>query len=491
MTISFVAPADALKAAEKAAVAVFTRKDQPFEGVVADLDQQSGGSLERAVHLNRFQAGKGSAVDIVAPAGGAAERVILIGLGSDDLTELAQVESGASAYAATLPHNHETLVIIPEGGLDPVLVAEGAMIRQYRFDKYRTKEPQSKKPTVTNIVIAADDPASATTAFEVRKAVVEAMAFTRDLTSEPANVLHPESYADQLKALEAEGLKVTVLDEPTMEKLGMHALLGVGLGSRRASRLVAMEWHGGGEGEAPVALVGKGVTFDTGGISIKPSANMEDMKWDMGGSAIVSGVMKALANRKAKANVVGIVGLVENMPDGQAQRPGDIVTSASGQTIEILNTDAEGRLVLADALWYTVENYKPEWIIDLATLTGAMIVALGHEYAGTFTNSDELAEQVDAAGAVTGDKVWRFPLHDAYDKQINTPSADMKNIGGRGAGSITAAQFLKRFIGETPWMHIDVAGTVWSDKDLPLSEKGATGYGVRMLDRLIADTVEK
>lgn len=489
MSLSFVTLETAL-AESNAALALYVEKDSPFSGALADLDQQAGGALEKAVHHNRFQAGKGSHMDVVAPAGGIADRIILVGLGDTALSERDVLECGATALAAVHLKNHESLIIIGTNDMDPVLLAEGAKLRGYRFDKYRTKEPETKKPVLESIKIVSADPAADEQRFAARSAVADAVAFCQDLTSEPANVLHPESYADRLSELESLGLKVTVLDEKAMADLNMNALLGVGAGSFRESRLVVMEWQGGQPDEKPVALVGKGVTFDTGGISIKPSANMEDMKWDMGGSAIVSGTMKALALRKAKANVVGVVGLVENMPDGKAQRPGDIVTSASGQTIEILNTDAEGRLVLADALWYTKENYDPEWIIDLATLTGAILVALGSEYAGCFSNSDTLTADVEAAADATGDKIWRMPLHANYDQMINTPSADMKNIGGRWAGSITAAQFLQRFVGDTPWMHLDVAGMVWSEKDLVLSEKGATGYGVRLLDRLILDTRE-
>ena len=287
-----------------------------------------------------------------------------------------------------------------------------------------------------------------------------------------------------------------MLGEKEMKKLGMGALLGVAQGSAQEPQLLVMEWHGAGKdpkskGGEPVAFVGKGVTFDTGGISLKPGAGMEEMKWDMGGAGTVIGLMKALAGRKAKANVVGLVGLVENMPDGKAQRPGDIVKSMSGQTIEILNTDAEGRLVLADVLWYCQDKYKPEFIVDLATLTGAIIVTLGHEHAGLFANDDDLSEKLAAAGRATGEKIWRLPLDDAYDKLINTDAADMKNIGGKGAGSITAAQFLQRFVNKTPWAHIDIAGMAWSKESKPTVPKGATGFGVRLLDRLVADHYEK
>jgi len=320
--------------------------------------------------------------------------------------------------------------------------------------------------------------------------------FTRDLVSEPANILYPDSFAKQAKSLERLGVKVEVLGEAQMRRLGMGALLGVGQGSVRESKMVVMQWNGSGrknrgkKAEAPVAFVGKGVTFDTGGISIKPSAGMEDMKWDMGGAGVVVGLLKALAGRKAKANVVGVVGLVENMPDGNAQRPGDIVTSMSGQTIEVLNTDAEGRLVLADALWYTKERFKPKFMVNLATLTGAIIISLGNQHAGLFSNNDTLSERLTQAGKDVDEPLWRMPISPEYDKMINSDAADMKNIGGRGAGSITAAQFLHRFVDKVPWAHLDIAGVTWSKTDAPTVPKGGTAFGVRLLDQLVRNHYE-
>ncbi|RMD87401.1 MAG: leucyl aminopeptidase, partial [Alphaproteobacteria bacterium] len=355
-------------------------------------------------------------------------------------------------------------------------------LRSYRFDKYRTKEPEKKKPTLVEAVVGTDAAEAAAAAFEERKAAISGVFLTRDLTSEPANVIYPESFAEEIRKLVAAGVDVEVLGEDEMRALGMNALLAVGQGSARESQLVVMRWFGAGGETRPLAFVGKGVTFDTGGISLKPGEGMDQMKWDMGGAGIVTGLMRALARRKAKVDAVGVVGLVENMPSGRAQRPGDIVRSMSGQTIEVLNTDAEGRLVLADALWYTQDRFKPALMIDLATLTGAMIISLGHEYAGFFTDDDSIAERLSQSGTATGDKVWRLPLDKAYDKLIDTPSADVKNIGGKAAGSITAAQFLKRFTNDVPWAHIDVAGMVWSEKDGDLYEKGATGFGVRLLD---------
>jgi leucyl aminopeptidase len=333
--------------------------------------------------------------------------------------------------------------------------------------------------------------AAAKKAYGPMDKIADGVFFARDLVSEPGNVIYPETLAEQCKELTKLGVKVEIFDEKKMAKLGMNALLGVGQGSVRESRMVVMSWNGAAKSKQPVAFVGKGVTFDTGGISLKPGPGMEEMKWDMGGSGTVIGLMKALAGRKAKVNVVGLVGLVENMPDGKAQRPGDIVKSMSGQTIEILNTDAEGRLVLADVLWYCQDKYKPQFIVDLATLTGAIIIGLGHEYAGMFANDDKLAEQLFAAGTATEEKVWRMPLHDNYDKKIKSDAADMKNIGGRDAGSITAAQFLQRYVNKTPWAHLDIAGVAWSKEAKPTVPKGATGFGVRLLDRFVADNYEK
>ncbi len=362
------------------------------------------------------------------------------------------------------------------------------MLRGWRIDTYRTKLAEKSKPTLETLTIVSDA-ADLPALWADREALAGGVAFTRELVSEPGNIIYPETFVERCQHLADLGIEVSVLDEADMAKLGMGALLGVAQGSIRKPRLLALRWDGtGGTQETPLALVGKGVTFDTGGISLKPGPGMEDMKWDMGGAGAVVGTMKALALRKANAHVVGICGLVENMPDGGAMRPGDIVTSMSGQTIEVLNTDAEGRLVLCDAVWWTQQTYKPATVIDLATLTGAMIVALGSEHGGLFANDDELADQLLKAGLETGDKLWRFPLSADYDKMIDSPIADMKNIGPRYAGSITAAQFIKRYINEgVKWAHLDIAGMVWADKPGATWDKGATGYGVRLLDQLIRD----
>ena len=399
------------------------------------------------------------------------------------------------ALAAKLLTSGETSLAVDLTGLadlgcDPAeaaaRLAHGATLRSYRADQYRTKLAADQTPTLAEIVIAGA-PAAAATHHARLAALADGVAFARDLATEPANVIYPESFVERCQSLADLGVTVTALDEPAMRALGMGSLLCVSQGSAREPRLLVMEWPGTDSTAQPIALVGKGVTFDTGGISIKPAASMEDMKWDMGGAGAVAGAMRAIAGRKSPQRVIGLCGLVENMPDGKATRPGDVVTSMSGQTIEVINTDAEGRLVLADVIWYAQEIYQPSVIVDLATLTGAIIIGLGHEYAGLFSNDDALASQLTAAGATVNEKLWRFPLGEPYDKLIDSPIADMKNVGERGAGSITGAQFVQRFVKPgQPWAHLDVAGMVWAAKDAPLWAKGATGYGVRLLDAFVA-----
>ena len=376
-------------------------------------------------------------------------------------------------------------------------LALGLRLRDYRFDAYKTKKKKddSDDDGATRVTLAVADPAAAETAAAARNAIADGIITARTLVNEPPNVLYPESFADRAKELQALGLEVEVLDVPAMEKLGMGAILGVSQGSARPGRIVVMRWNGASKGngaaEKPVAFIGKGVTFDTGGISIKPSSGMEDMKGDMAGAACVVGLMQALAGRKAKVDAIGAIGIVENMPGANAQRPGDIVTSMSGQTIEIINTDAEGRLVLADVCWYIQDKYKPKFMIDLATLTGAILVALGQEYAGLFSNDDELAGKLAAAGQATGEKVWRMPLGPAYDKIIDSKFADVKNSGGRHAGSITAAHFIGRFVNETPWAHLDIAGMGMASPSSDINQSWGSGWGVRLLDRLVADNYEQ
>ncbi|MFN5721069.1 MAG: leucyl aminopeptidase, partial [Bradyrhizobium sp.] len=370
-------------------------------------------------------------------------------------------------------------------------IATGIRLRAYKFDRYKTKKKDGEDGAVrADVSIAVDDVAAARKAFAPESSIVDGVNLARELVNEPPNVLYPEEFARRASQLRKLGVTVEVLDVKAMTKLGMGALLGVGQGSARPSRTVIMRWNGGKKSEAPVAFVGKGVCFDTGGISIKSAGGMEDMKGDMGGAACVVGLMHALAARKARVNAVGAIGLVENMPDGNAQRPGDIVTSMSGQTIEIINTDAEGRLVLADVLWYVAKKCKPKFMVDLATLTGAIMVALGTDHAGLFSNNDELAERLAKVGVETGEKVWRMPLGPEYDKQIDSQFADMKNTGGRNGGSITAAQFLQRFVDGTPWAHRDIAGTAMGAPKTEINQSWGSGYGVRLLDRLVSEYYE-
>lgn len=453
-------------------------------------------ALKSAAKAADFHGKKGDGFETYAPVNGAALRLFMRGRGDKDIFDY---EMCAAKIAKALRGTGETELTIHLDGTDATpddaaRAALGARLAAYVWEKHKSKATKSKKPHLEHITIVSDDPKAAKKAYDnFYGPVGDGVVLARDLVNAPPNEIYPKAYADRIVALAEHGLEVEVLGEAEMNKLGMHALLGVGLGSERESQLVIMKYMGGKAGDAPTCLVGKGVTFDTGGISLKPGANMWDMKGDMGGSAAVVGAMTALAKRKAKANVIGIVGLVENMPDGKAQLPGDIVVSMSGQTIEVQNTDAEGRLVLADALHYAIVNYKPKAMVNLATLTGAIIVTLGDYYAGVFTPDDEMAKQLLDAGETSTDLVWRLPLADHYDKMLSSPNADMKNIGGRAAGSITAAQFLKRFVGkDTPWAHLDIAGTGMKNgsKD-PREPTFGTGFGVRLLNRWIADNYEE
>ncbi len=476
------------------AIVVPLFEDGPREGVFAALDKATGGALSKAADAAAFTGKKDQLLDIVAPSGLGASRILLAGAGKEkDFTALGAERLGGVVAAKLLGTREKAAAVALDGFSAsavsedelPARIAFGARLKTYRFDKYRTKLEKDQKPALAKLAIHTGANKAKTLYGDLDK-IADGVFLTRDLVSEPPNVLYPESFAERCRKLEELGVKVTVLGETQMKKLGMGSLLGVGQGSARESKLVAMEWMGGKKGAAPVAFVGKGVTFDTGGISLKPGPGMEDMKWDMGGAGAVTGAMAALAGRKAKANVVGVIGLVENMPDGAAQRPGDIVTSMSGQTIEILNTDAEGRLVLADAIWWTQEIYKPKAIVDLATLTGAIIISLAHEFAGLFSKDEKLVEQLTRAGEATGDRLWRMPLTAAHDEMIKSDVADMKNIGGRDGGSSTAAAFIGRFVKEgQSWAHLDIAGMAWTTKDLPSIPKGGTGYGVRLLDEWV------
>jgi leucyl aminopeptidase len=453
--------------------------------------------IKRAAAANQFKGKNLSTLDFLAPEGVKASRLIVVGTGKaaelkpDDFLKL-----GGTA-AGKLRAGGEAVTIIAElvgGAMKPkqaAAVASGVRLRAYKFDRYKTKKKDGEDAALSaDISLAVGDVAAAEKAFASDDHIVDGVIIARELVNEPPNVLFPVEFARRAGRLGKLGVDIDVLDVKAMKKLGMGALLGVGQGSTQPSRTVIMRWNGGKKGEQPVAFVGKGVCFDTGGISIKPAASMEDMKGDMGGAACVVGLMHALAARKARVNAIGAIGLVENMPDGNAQRPGDIVTSMSGQTIEIINTDAEGRLVLADVLWYVAKKFKPKFMIDLATLTGAIMVALGTEYAGLFSNNDQLAERLTTVGQATGERVWRMPLGPEYDKQIDSQFADMKNTGTRNGGSITAAQFLQRFVDDTPWAHLDIAGTAMGASKTEINQSWAPGYGVRLLERLVAEYYE-
>ena len=473
-------------------------------GIVARIVDQDAlpAALEPVIRegarATRFSGKPGQIFESFVERGGSTVRIALAGAGEKSTSgRQANLERAGAGLVARFLTSGETVLSfdLTDTSLSAAEVAAvllGARLRAWRHDVYRTKLSEEQKPSLATIRVVGA-PAGAEAAWAVEAALAEGIEFTRQLVTEPANVVYPESFVARCQERFAgTGIELTVLGVDEMTALGMGALLGVGQGSARPSRLLALKWNGGAAGEKPVAFVGKGVTFDTGGISIKPAAGMEDMKWDMGGAGAVVGTMLALAGRKAKANVLGVVGLVENMPDGNAQRPGDVVTSMSGQTIEVINTDAEGRLVLCDVLTWVQREHSPTKIVDLATLTGAIIATLAHEYAGLFSNDDSLANDLTAAGQASGDKLWRLPLGTVYDKMIDSPIADMKNVGARFGGSITAAQFLQRYIENgTPWAHLDIAGTVWADKPGATWEKGATGYGVRLLDRFVRDSLEK
>jgi leucyl aminopeptidase len=480
MDIQFVAQIDA-----SADVVAFPVR----KGEAAKLGALLGAAAAQA----RFEGAAGAVAETAALDGEQAKRLLLVGIGDGTTHDL---ERGGAALTARLQTSgvaavHVDFASAGQSDEDDVLAfAMGARLRDWRLDTYRTRLADTAKPSLKTIVIAS--PAGDLSARWGRySAVADGVALTQTLVAEPPNILYPETFVERCQHLTDLGVELEVLDERQMKALGMGALLGVAQGSTRPPRLLAMRWNGGNPGEAPVVFVGKGVTFDTGGISLKPGPGMDMMKWDMGGAGAVAGAIKAIAGRKAKANVVGVVGLVENMPDGNAMRPGDIVTTMSGQTVEVLNTDAEGRLVLCDAIAWAQKAYDPKVVVDLATLTGAMVISLGHEYAGMFANDETLAANLLEAGEASGNKLWRFPLSPAYDKLIDSPIADMKNIGPREGGSITAAQFLKRYVNEgVAWAHLDIAGMAWADKDGPVYGKGATGYGVRLLDRFIADCHE-
>ena len=453
-------------------------------------------AVAAALDRSRFEGEASSSSEQFFEEDGTVRRLLVIGTGTGSSSGETAEKLGGTAAAKLQTSGDKTAVIdLSNLGYDAdagARVGLGAALRSWRYDRYRTKLKDNQKPTLEEVVIVGADSGAAQRYAQRWAPVVEGVSLTRELVTEPANIIYPESFVERVRAsLEDSGLEIEVLDRAAMEKLGMGALLGVAQGSIREARLLILKWNGGNGGQ-PTAFVGKGVTFDTGGISIKPAAGMEAMKWDMGGAGAVVGALKTLALRKAKANIVGICGLVENMPGGNAQRPGDVVTTMSGQTVEVINTDAEGRLVLADAVTYVQQNFKPNTIIDLATLTGAILVSLGHEWAGLFSNDEDLAAKLQQAADKSGDKLWRMPLAEAFDRLIDSPIADIKNVGPREGGSITAAQFIKRFVDEgVKWAHIDMAGKAWSEKAGTTYEKGATGFGVRLLDQYVEDVLER
>ena len=500
-----------IDAALQATTAVLVGKGGKLGSHAKELDKASAGQLSRAIEAGSFKGQAKSSLSLVAPPGLDIDRLFLIGAGDKD-------ESGEQDWAMIGGYavgqlgqsmNSAAAVIVDIDGLSAAKLADaaaaiamGAVLRSYRFDKYQTKKSEnggedngsgpSSDPKLTKLIVQTADPEKAKQAFARAGAIARGVVLARDLVNEPANMLGPVEFAARCEALRDVGAEVEILDAEQLEDIGMHALLAVAQGSARPARVAIMQWHGAKSKRAkPLCFIGKGVCFDTGGISMKPAGGMEDMKGDMGGAACVTGLLSALAERKAAVNAIGIVGLVENMPSGTAQRPGDIIPSLSGQTIEVLNTDAEGRLVLADLLTYAQQRFRPRFMIDLATLTGAIIVALGRDHAGMFSNDDRLATDLGDCGEAVGEKVWRMPLSKAYDKLINSQNADMKNIGGRFGGAITAAQFLQRFVKSTPWVHLDVAGTAMASEKTDISRSWASGWGVRLLDRLVAERYER
>ncbi len=462
-------------------------EDGERPALYGQADAATGGALSRAVEAAEFGYGKSKSCVVLGPGAGLA-RIVVIGLGKTAELDAQAVEAaGGAAYQAA---RSGAVAAVAVDGIPAALAAHaalGAVLSSYRFDLYRTRQKPDERPKLAHLSVLSPRPDAPRAAWPALRAIAHGSFVARDLSSEPANTLTPAVFADRIAALAPLGLEIEVFTPGQMAELGFGALLAVAMGSDAPARMAVMRWRGLPDDDAaPIAFVGKGVTFDSGGISIKQAGGMEDMKWDMAGAGTVVGLMAALAGRRARVNAVGLVGLVENMLSGRSQRPGDVVRTASGQTVEVLNTDAEGRLVLADVLWYAQDRFRPRALIDLATLTGAVIVALGHDHAGLFSNDDELAGRLAEAGRAVGERVWRMPMGDAYDKGLRSEIADMKNIGGRPGGSIVAAQFLKRFVGDVPWAHLDIAGTAWSSKETPCVPKGATAFGVRLLDRLVA-----
>lgn len=487
------------------ALIVFIDDKLKLDSELISLDQQHHGLISKTI-ANKLQfTGKYGQIKIIPSVvkSGEVKYLVLAGLGSEEkLTEVKIEELGGkilqnvtNAKIATIGLKIKNRISSFASSLVASLIASGALLASYRFDKYRTTLKEADKFVVESFEISTDNNVEAAKLFEVKKLIAEGVFFTRDISNEPSNIKTPQIYAERIaETLEELNVDVSILGEREMKNLGMGALLGVGQGSQNESKLVVMEYQGASKDAPYIALVGKGVIFDTGGISLKPSSNMHLMRYDMCGSAAVVGAMIAVASQELPVNIVGVVGLVENMPSGNAQRPGDVVTTMSGQTAEVLNTDAEGRLVLADAVWYAQEKFKPKCVIDVATLTGAIVVSLGPTYAGCFSNNDELADKLIKAGEEVNEKLWRMPLHEDYDAMINSDIADMANIGNvpGAAGSSTAAHFIKRFIQEgVEWAHLDIAGVANSSKPSSLGPKGAVGYGVRLLEKFIKENYEQ
>jgi leucyl aminopeptidase len=477
---------------------LFAAAGPKLSGSAVAANEKCGGYIAKAMKTASFEAGREQLLELMVPTAGTVRRVIIAGLGDPDKLQPRDLEfiggavcgalQGAKIAEPVIVADIAPSKLIPPGEA-AALIASGMRLRQYSFMKYKSNK-SGDKPALKTLTVLTDNAEAAKKAYRNFEALAEGVHLARDFVNEPANVLTPAEFAKRAGEVRKLGAKVEILTPVEMKKLGMGALLGVAQGSANEPRLVVMRWMGGKKDEPPVVFVGKGVTFDTGGISMKPAAGMEDMKGDMGGAACVSGLIHALAARKARLNAVGVIALVENMPSGSAQRPGDVVKSMSGKTIAVLNTDAEGRLILADALWYAQKRFKPKFMVDLATLTGAILIALGKEHAGLFSNNDELANRLLQAGSETGEKVWRMPLAGEYDRLIDSDIADVKNIGGRNAGSITAAQFLQRFVNDVPWAHLDVAGTAMDSTRNAINQSWGSGWGVRLLNKLLADHYE-
>ena len=483
-----------LGAGASGVVVVLAGPDLAFGPATAEAVAPIAGALSAAAGAERFKARQGAAFELLAPAMAGVERLIVVGLG-DGKEPTDWVKLGGQ-IRGKLPAAAENATILVESaeGIDAGAVADlalGFRLRGYAFDQYKTKKKDDEASGLAKATFAVADEQAAKKAWKLKEGLAEGVETARTLVNEPPNVLTPSEFARRAQELEKLGVEVESLGEKELKKLGFGALLAVGQGSAQESRVAIMRWNGAKDKDAqPVAFVGKGVIFDTGGISIKPGGGMEDMKGDMAGAACVVGLMHALASRKAKVNVVGAIGCVENMPDGNAYRPGDIITGLSGQTIEIINTDAEGRLVLADVLWYVQDRFKPKFMVDLATLTGAILVALGVDHAGLFSNDDDLSDRLYKTGLATGEKVWRMPMGPEFDKLIDSKFADMKQTGGRHGGSITAAQLLKRHVNDTPWAHLDIAGTGMGSPASDINKSWGSGWGVRLLDQLVKDYYE-